>query len=67
MGTPVTPSDTDGGVFRYTPPYSVEQYIRLHIQSIDARRFGFLWTGEAFVMRADIDDKDAVFAVWFKS
>lgn len=37
MGTPVTPSDGAGGKLRYPPPYSVEEFIPLHIPKMDAR------------------------------
>lgn len=62
MGTPVTPSDGTGGDLLYAPPYSVEEFICIHVPKIDARRFLMMPAGEVFVVRAGPEDRQAAFA-----
>lgn len=45
----------------------MEEYIRLLMPSVDVRPFAIMPTGEAFVMRAGLENRETAFAVWLKS
>lgn len=60
------PSGGTGGQLLYPSQYTVEEYIRLHIPEFDARRFVILPTGDAFTMRAGLEDREMVLAGFSK-
>lgn len=64
--TTATPSYGTAGELRFQPPYSVEEYIHLHLPRTDARRFAIKPTCETFVTRAVLEDRETGDARLFK-
>lgn len=67
MDTAGTPLGGTGNELRYSPLYSVEEYINLYFSKIDARRFAIIPSGVLFTMHAVYEERATAFIGWFKS
>lgn len=61
MDTPAAPSGGAGSEYQYPLPYSLDEYMRLHITKIGARCYVIISNRETFVLRVGPEGRETVF------